>query len=873
MNLIFSWTDLRRMIRAKQRVILQTSLLCSVVTLAYFAVTPLRYEARATFKQATPRNDQGVDLKNLIRTFSSGRVEGTSTTIMLSDTVLEKAIEELGLQAKVHEGQSLFGTICKNIVAEFGYSVSDTRYARFAHVSFAGEKPLRLVMKKNTEEEWTLHDSKGEFLSSITLGEPATLPGFQLTLLSLPDRNEVHVTLHPIQSITRELRENLTIKPSREDKNLLLLKYVDQDRKRSAEVANTLMAMYEKYLVEENKIIIGAQLSYLNKRQDELGAKFDHDIEAHAAALQKNLQNEGLLGTKDEIDFVLEPLQAHKTRLNAVELELRHIDQRLANIDLEKKASTNEPQLIERYSKTLANQISSAKTLLEQLHTDEKISISIVEELKPAVDEFNHSIEAERKGKLEGIIREFMSHLALRQKSLKESSEWIETAQNDLSGINLETARKQCDHYSTQFDHLQDQLKQVMFMRDHLFDPNFKISTLSNILEDNITQQMIQKSSDLEAQLHDKLHRSTRDKERLKAVLTTHKRFLESHLNQTLQLGKVRIDLIKEKLASLYRVMKTMLIEEHKMVKEKINELTQSMQSLPLLWVDENRLKFKSELTKGMMEGLVTIAETKNLSHHLYQVESRPLDKAKPPLGYVKPLLAAKSILAFVLAAAALSFLILLQNFMKGFSLSLATLKELGAHTSGPLSRAPALYFKTAPDNDRETLRKLTTFVLTENKGVVAIIGEKQTSFFPALTELLKKHQCTSCVLDCSFGKISTANDQPGLYQILNGEALKEHLQSLPSYDFLSAGASSQDGVELLKSSAFNTLIQKLRETYDYIFLLSKAPLQSLESEAILAQSTHVILVADEPLDALESYLDPSRQKEKKHVTFIEYPT
>ncbi len=870
MNLIFSWTDLKRIVKAKKKTILRLSLLCGVITLVYFITTPLQYEARATFKQATSRSDQGFDLKNLIRTFSSGGTEGTSTTVMLSDAVLEKTIEELGLQIEVSGEKSLFNTVFKNIVAECGFLISDMKRARFANVSFAGEKPLSLVMKKSPEGEWTLYDSKGEFLSSVTLGEPIILPEFQLTLLSPPVRDEAKVTLHPIQSITGELRKNLTIKPSREDKNLLMIKYVDPDRKKSAEVVNTLMAMYEKYLVEENKILIGAQLSYLNKRQDELGAKFDRDVEAHAAALQKNLQNEGLLGTKDEIDFVLEPLQAHKTRLSGVELELRHIDQRLANIDLEKKAS--EPQLIERYSKTLADQIGSARKLLEELHTNTTISSNSIEELKPAVDEFNHSTDTEKKGKIEGVIREFMSHLALRQKSLNESSAWIETAQNDLSGINLETARKQFDHYSTQFDHLQAQLKQVLFMRDHLFDPHFEISTLSNILEDSVTQQMIQRSSDLEAQLHDELHRSQRDKERLKTTLATHKRFLESHLNQTLQLGKVRIDLVKEKLASLYKVMKAMLLEEQEMVKSKISELTQSMQSLPLLWVDENRLKFRSELTKGMMEGLVTIAETKNLSHHLYQVESRPLDKARPPLGYVKPLLAVKSMMAFILAGAVLAFLMILQGFMRGFPLSLVTLRELGAHTSGSLSHAPILQLGTAPDSDRETLRKLTTFVLTEEKGIIAIIGEKQTSFFPALTTLLKKHQRTSCVIDLSFGKISTANDQPGLYQILHGEPLKEHLQSLPAYDFLSVGAASQDGVELLKSSAFNTLIQDLKETYDYIFLLSRTQLQSLESEAILSQSTHAILVADEPLDALEPYLDPSRQKEKKHVTFIEYP-
>ncbi|MGH2612116.1 MAG: hypothetical protein ACRDFB_03590, partial [Rhabdochlamydiaceae bacterium] len=79
------------------------------------------------------------------------------------------------------------------------------------------------------------------------------------------------------------------------------------------------------------------------------------------------------------------------------------------------------------------------------------------------------------------------------------------------------------------------------------------------------------------------------------------------------------------------------------------------------------------------------------------------------------------------------------------------------------------------------------------------------------------------------------------------------------------------EGVELLKSSAFEQLLQQLSNRYDFIFLLSRTSINSLESEALLDRCTHAILVAETSLESINPYLDSSRQKEKKHVTFIQY--
>ncbi len=873
MNLVFTWNDLKAIIKTRQKQILVWSLLCSIVVFLYYVTTPLSYEAKATFKQSSQRGEQSIDLKSLIRTFSSSGLESSSASIMLSDSVLEKTIQEMGLQAEIVQ-KKFWSSIFRNLLAEFGRKPNDRKYAQFSSVTYRRDKPLVLFLKKDSQSQFSIYDKKHRLIANGKIGAPIKHSQFQMKLNRLPFSGEVTFILHPIQPIIETLRAKLTIKASREDKNLLIVKYVDQHRKKSAAVINTLMAMYEKFLIEENQVITRAQLSYLNQRQDELSSKFDRDIQDHAAALERNLESQGLLGIKEEMEFVLEPLQAHKTRLNEVELELSQIEERIAKANLGLKPSQHHPLLIERYSKTLSDQIGSIKQLMQQVRRKEKIVHSIPEELQPAIEEFNLAIETAEAGgnsKIEAILHEFMSHLTYREKSLQESSEWIQTTQNDLSGISLDVARRQFDNYSTQFDDLHAQLKQVIFIRDHLFDPHFEISTLSNVLADSVTQQMVQKSSDLEEKLHDDIHRSLRDKERLKTTLTMHKRFLESHLNQTLQLGKIRIDLIKEKLFSLYTVMKTLLLQEQEALNGKIAELTESMQSLPGLWVHENRLKFKSELTKGMMEGLVHIAETKNLAHHLYQVESRPLDLAKPPLGFIKPYLFAKSLLTFFLGMLLFSILVIIHALIKGFPLSLTTLKEMGAHTSGPFSTSASL--ETTQEMDKETLRKIAAFLLDDqetHKRIVSIIGQRQTHFSPLLAALLKKYNKTSCILDCNFGKITSAQDSPGLFQVLHGESLTENIRSFPDYDFLPVGASTGDGVELLKSTLFHKIVQDLSSKYDFLFLISRTPLDALESQTLFQLCTHGIVAAEANLELVKPYLDQSRQKAKKHVTFIQ---
>jgi len=489
---------------------------------------------------------------------------------------------------------------------------------------------------------------------------------------------------------------------------------------------------------------------------------------------------------------------------------------------------------------------------------------------------------SEKKHQLASHLHTFLDHLALRQKNLQENSSYIDQLESDFNGMTLESSRNLFQQYCKQLDDLHAQLKQVIFFRDHLNEPNFEISTLSNILNDTVTQQLVQKSSELEGQLCDLINRSGREHERLKETLAIQKRYLESHLSQTLELGKIRIQLIKEKIGSIYQVMKDLLQKEKNVLENKIEELKISMQELPELWHLDKRLKFKAELTKGMMEGLTHIAESKNLSRYLYQVESKPLDLALPPLSPQPPHLLLKVAAgAFVLAALCYAFF-LLQALLKGLPASLTTLRLMGGHTSGSFSSQSHLPLNQLPDQDLETLRSIAAFILERKHGpsAIGLLSKKESHFCFNLAHLLSLHHQKVLIIDCNFDRTAPvtapvtalAQDQTGLWQYINHSVAELPIRREKNYDFLASGGTTRHGVELLASPIFSKVLADCQSRYDFVLMLRQTPLSSQDAAQIL-QLSHLAIIAteEESQEVFKPYLQWSRQKENSCVTFVQH--
>jgi uncharacterized protein involved in exopolysaccharide biosynthesis len=843
-DIYISWDDLKRVYQKKKRKIRWAALLGGLLSFTYFFFTPPSFQATASFKQSSSRSESGFDLKNLVRTFSASGSEVSTTPLMLSRIVLTKTVEELGLQAVVDQRSFIskrFLAGRDNLLAEFKRDLKESEDFQFKNVRYLGEKPLKLFLRFSSSDAFEVLEGNCAVASGL-LHDKIEWGDTSFTLIQTPANLKIN-TLYPLSMLPRstvihDVKQRTTVKPLREDKNILAINFSDSHPRRAAAFVNTLMEKYEEFQIEENKNVLGAQLKYLDQRQDELNAKLDADIKDHVAMLKKSLVDQGFMGIEQEMDSILEPLQIYRTRLNEIEVETAGLEKRLSQTNSSSEASF---KLAQQFGQNIAEKIQNISHALAENETA-------------------------------AGPKEQLSALLLRQKNLQESSDYIDKIESDFSGMTLEASRGLFQQYCRQLDDLHAQLKQVVFFRDHLHEPHFEISTLANVLNDSVTQQLVQKSSELEGQLCDLINRSDREHERLKETLAVQKRYLESHLSQTLDLGKIRIQLIKEKIASLYQVMKDLLQKEKAVLENKIADLKTKMQEVPELWHMDKRLKFKAELTKGMMEGLTQIAESKNLTRHLYQVESKPLDPAVPSFSPRPPHLLFKSCGGALGLASLFYLIVLIQAFFKGLPASLTTLRLMGAHTSGAFSQNPFVPFDQLSDQDLETLRKMASFLLEGKKSVVALLSQRGSDFCFNLAQLLALGQQRVLIIDCNFDRIIAPQDQPGLWQYLHQTIAEVPLRHEKYYHFLPAGGSTRHGIELLSSSRFSELLADCRQQYDFVFLLRQSSLSSHDAMHLLQLSDLTILTTDEESqEVLKPYLQWPRQKENLCATFAQY--
>jgi hypothetical protein len=885
--------DLKKIYRKEKRKIAWVFICGSVLLGFYFLLKPPLYEAVATFKQSSIRHESG-DLKNLLRSFSGSSSEISIVPLMLSRTVLTNTMEELGLQAVVNE-RGTFGqralNLQSNLSTEAKLKPSEQQAFTFKNVKYEGEAARHFFLRFLSPDSYELLDNRKEKLLTAALNESVSYQNLSFTLAQTASRLQIGklypLTIVPKAAVLGQVKNRITIKPLREDKNILCIHFQDVDPVRAAAFINTMISKYEEFLVAENKTIIGAQLKYLDQRKGELHATLDSDIQEHVSLLKKSLLDQGFMGVEEEINILLEPIQNYKARLNEIEIELAGLQKRAAEIG----STPSRPSLlIQQFGSSLAGQIEEAKASLLKLTNDELPHQSAATETlasllkdfeqakelwKTGQDEAHKHLYEEKKQLLTSHLQSLVQHLASRQKNFQESSDFLAHSEVDFHGMTLTSAQELFQQYSLELDNLHAQLKQVVFFRDHLHEPHFEISTLSNVLNDTVTQQLVHKASELEGFLCDSINRSSREHQRLKESLSIQKKFLETHLTQTLELGKIRIQLLQEKLGSLFIVMEELLLKEKTVLEDKLAELKQSMQGLPEIWHLDKRLKFKAELTKGMMEGLTHIAETKNLSRYLFQIESKILDSALPPESPQPPYLLLKALSGGLILASLFYFLSLVKAFSKGLPASLTTLRLIGGHAAGKFSRRLTVQFDELSDQDLETLRSMAQFLLErkEKSAAAALLSRRGSPYCFNLAQLLSLHQQKILIIDCNFDRIVAPEDQPGLLQYLNQAVTDLPVRYEKGYHFIPSGGIARHGVELLSSERFSRLLAQCKEQYDFIFLLRQASLSSHDATQMLQiADLAVILTDEEPQACLKPYLEWSRHKEKLCATFAEYP-
>lgn len=789
------------------------------------------YLAKASFKHLDKQNDYSPFAKEIFKELSFSSQSAAIYSVMHSNRVLKSTIEELGMHVIADSSFHPVRRALENLKSEWGRKPKDLDLFCFRYVSFEEEKPFRFYVRALTLKTFEILNPFKQVIGLGELGQSVILPECTFTLTAFPQSIQLKkiygFTIIPWLISADQVRKAFEIRSHKLDKNVFTLYFKHADRKLAAQFLNQVMHWYQEYYRKENEEICETQVAYLEKRQDELIRQFDSALKEHVTYLKNNVTESGCIGFSNELDILATPQDLFNSKLFDVDLELK----RLESLYTEPSFATDDLQ--------------SEKHMRHP--TDVQLSIHR-ENLQATITA--HELDHKRLS---------LSHDALNSESpLTPLTTSLSSCHDitypfndpemlDCDALTLQSAKALYLQYTEKKDLSEAQLRERTFLRERLNDPDFEISSLSTFLPDPVTVSLAQHASDIALKIKDPENRTTREQERLKEELDTQKRFLHQHLTHMIELEKLQLTLLSHKIHSLQLQTRNLLDAEKHLLQEKIAELNQKMSTLPEKWHRENLLLLKKELGSRIIGSMTQLVETKNLNQKLYQVSSKHLDLAVPPLKPLPPHLITYSLAIAFLGCFAYYTYRLCKLFLTGFPVSHANLKYLGFSSFGILSPFTAKPFHQLQSTDVTTLKSLVHFITSlPAHSLVIVLNGKNPDFSAHVAQLLsfadKKILLTHYLCQDTAGTHVTSDGQEGQIDHL--------ICHLAHYDAMTVRNADQ-----LAHPALWKRTDALKQQYDTILLQSNAQINSIEARLLIQNADAVVVaVQDESQEDLFSY-------------------
>lgn len=390
----------------------------------------------------------------------------------------------------------------------------------------------------------------------------------------------------------------------------------------------------------------------------------------------------------------------------------------------------------------------------------------------------------------------------------------------ELQGVTPEMTEKLSMEYNQQWDLLRMNIEQLTRLQKQIFKSNFEITSLSGVLTDSVSQEMIQKAGRLALELQDIDNHSSKDKERIQSSLEAQKRFISQHLIQLLDTQKLKARLLKEKISSLQNTSFHLLGVEKDLITHQLASLQTKMETLPEKWKRENQLTMQRDLSVGMLEGLAQLTESKNVHHQLFYVESKPVDLAFTPLKPAKGFIVLQGILVGVIFCFFMGMRDCMRWLSKGLAITEDSASRLGVTFCGFFPLFAREFLGDVKGEDKESLRKVSAFISSlkrKDRGVCVSMLSSSSTFCPNIAFLLHLQGLKVLLIDCS----------PSLLKKEGGIGLYEYLLEMGpititqdrGFDRIYSGGYEGHFVELLFRKKFATVIEEAAHTYDVVIL------------------------------------------------------
>lgn len=636
-NHFVSLADIGYFMQRSKRKMIFCSALLALCGFFWAVTSPVEYIVTASFKE---HSKSPVNTSLMSAILISGAVENDNASaaiaLMNSKRIIGELVKKEGLQAVMEKQGIQFGkleTILNNLWTEYalwtnrqGLILSKAPNPVIVQqVQFAGEMPLQMVVRFLTEETFQVVGKDGATIAG-QLGESLNTPQATFILVRKTPGTimgqEYALTILPLEMTIAHESKKFSIEPDRDDKALLKIRYRCQDRHQGVECVNTLMALYQNYLRNDQKRILSEQVDYLHVRQDQMQEKLQKMMDAHAAILSADAVSTGFLNSSQAMEFLAGQIQAHSQRLLAIDLELKGFakaeQEGVQALEKWTSQSDNVPfndtlarlRALQQQADSLEIALNAAKKELNPVNfTDEITSLEkaqqrsedavamlsnlregrpivpshlLLEDPQYMIREWCSKLDSSRHDQKtwNHCASNFITYLSnlthlfhVQAKTIQERLRINQNGGPDFPGLDLASAKGLYIDYSRQLDNNAASLIQYKFVLEQMLDPDFEISALSTVLTDSVSKEIIAEASKEQLAMKDQNNRSPRELERIQYDLSVHKKFLETHLNQAKDLQLLNKEFLEGKVLALQRATLQLTHQEISVLREHLADL------------------------------------------------------------------------------------------------------------------------------------------------------------------------------------------------------------------------------------------------------------------------------------------------------------
>jgi uncharacterized protein involved in exopolysaccharide biosynthesis len=924
------FSDLAFLFKKGKTLIATIIVLCIVLGMAYALTRPLEYESNASFRDKGKSHTSVHSSASILLSGSGGSNGGQALSLFKSRKLISNLVKQMHMQAQVIALQtplSRWSAFREKWRVELAYLFKDQQLSlktapidiQPQDVEYTGVIPTGIKIRFITNDEFQILSSAETLLSTTgKIGVPFSFEKGQFTLVHLSDtpllNQEYMIVCEPIQDVVKRVSHQIVVEIDKDDKSLIRLYCRSQDKYQAANLLNGLMRVYLEYLHEEQMHILTHQVAYLKERQNEMEALLLQKIHAHADVLSSELILTGFPDAKIALELFTHMQQYYSQQILEIEIGLKKLQQiqdsdkisytqhsfmgnkiggnvesvlqihnlkhqidllDLALRDLQTQHKESVQELLSQL-KSIKNSTAEAEQLLGALTTNTPLdhTAQLLQDNHYQVGrwvQYLTQAEGEEQQLCKNHLCNYLKHLIhlfhVDGNALEERLTYQQGTPKEFQGITLDTAKELYLTYHKQLSAIETEILEKQFLIEQMKDPHFEISSLSPILTDRISMEVVNRGSTLLLMLQDEANRSLKEQERLKKEIALNKEFITTHIEQAKQLLQIHEKLLHQKITGiqqttlelLHREVSTLESNFMDQIKSKISELGQdkiiieahqkelkeNMSQIPKRWISGKMIDYQMDLNKKMVEEITKLVESKNIELNLEVVQSTPIDQAIVETLPRSPRIILFSLLGGIGGALISIGIIIGQAIIAGIPLHQGSLKQTRCHVAGKLSPS---YLQNGnlplQDQDLNTLRQAVTFLIqsaiSTQQSTVLILNANAVSFFKDIALLMAKRGLKVLIIPLFFDQKSEGGS--GLLQYLENQLEEPEITSGNNYDTLEMGGISRFGIEKLSHPAFKILIERLSKKYDWIIGLSNASINSAEAEALITFFGQIII-------------------------------